>query len=144
MNKPAVKFIEYLSGNLRKDLHGKPFGLWFVIAVLLVWSLLKLTDIYYIVKGEARISVIISLIIIVPVNVVCITGLWKFNKKILNFTRYWFWVSYAVSVFLLPQYVHPDERWGTFFLMAAVMSPVLAGWYILKSSYIRILFKSDD
>jgi len=112
MNKPAVKFIEYLSGNLRKDLHGKPFGLWFVI--------------------------------IVPVNVVCITGLWKFNKKILNFTRYWFWVSYAVSVFLLPQYVHPDERWGTFFLMAAVMSPVLAGWYILKSSYIRILFKSDD
>lgn len=124
----------------RKDFHGRPAGLWSVLALLALWTLLKGSDLFFIIKGEARLSTVISSIIIVPVNIICLTGLLRRNEKIYDFTGYWFWLAYMVSVFIFPQYTAPGERAVSMFMMAVIMLPLLAGWFILRDVRLRDKF----
>lgn len=128
---------------IEKEYKGRPAGVWFVISVLSLWTLLKLSDIYFLIRGDTGIMTFISLLIIVPANLICLNGLLSYKKNLYDFTTYWLWLAYAVSVLLLPQYVHHDERWGTFLMMAVVMSPVLAAWFILKNRSIKILYNRE-
>lgn len=126
-----------------KEFIGKPAGLWVVIFILCSWSILKLSDIYFLIRGEIGIMTALSLVI-VPVNLICLKGIFTYNKRIFEFTGFWLWMTYVVSVFILPQYIHYDERPETFLLMAILMSPLLVGWLILKSSEIRKLYEKDE
>ena len=137
-------FVEPLINIIGKSYHGKPGGIWFVILILLIWTLFKLSDIYYIIKGEARVSIIISFFIIVTINTISLVGLWKRNNRILSLTRFWFMTAYIVSVIILPQYTHPDERWGAVFMMGLIMLPVLIGWFILRSFFIVNYFSGNN
>ena len=142
-----LRFYHSFAGRIKslceKELLGRPAGIWFVISVLSLWTLSKSSDIYFLIRGEKGMMTLISLLVIVPANLVCLKGLFSYSRKIYNFTTYWLWVSYMVSVFLLPQYVHYDERWETFLFMAILMSPVLASWFIIKSAAVRKLYYSS-
>jgi hypothetical protein len=143
-----LEFYHSSAGRIKsfceKKLFGRPAGIWFVIAVLTLWTLLKSMDIYSVFFGQAGMVSLFSFLVIVPANIVCLKGLLSYNLKIYNFTLYWLWAAYMISVLLLPQYIHHDERWETFLAMAIIMSPVLISWFILKIESIRKLYESGE
>lgn len=122
---------------------GRPAGVWFVIAVLGFWTVSKLSDVYFLIRSEAGINTLISFLMIVPLNLVCLKGLVTYSRSIYHFTTYWLWLAYMVAVLILPQYVHHDERWETFVMMALMMSPVIISWFILKIKSIKELYETE-
>lgn len=136
------RFSASIKSLCERKFLGRPAGIWFVIAVLGSWTMSKLCDVYLLVQGEAGINTLISLLMIVPVNLVCMKGLVTYSRSIYHFTTYWLWLAYMVAVCLLPQYVHHDERWETFLLMSFVMSPVIISWFILKSRSMKEFYEN--
>jgi hypothetical protein len=129
-----------------KHIFNRPLGLWVVLIVLGMWSIAKAADYIMFISGAAVIPEIIASTIIIPVNVYCIAGLWNYKRKAFETAKYWFWLSYILAVFIFPGYVSvfPEVRGDTRLLMAAIMSPVLIAWIILRFSSLKSMFKDDE
>jgi len=140
-------FYHILSGRIKslceREFIGRPAGIWFVIFVLFFWTLSKFSDVYFLIHGQTGMMTLISLLVIVSANLLSLKCLLSYKKSLYEFTTYWLWVAYVVSVILMPQYMHHDGRWETFLTMAVVMSPVLVSWLILRSRAIKKFFESE-
>jgi len=120
----------------------KPLSFWLILILLILWTITKCTDVYYIVIGDPEINnpIILIGLIIIPINIYCIYNLWALNPKILKFTK-----SYAGWVFFFVVYstftnVKTNQDVVYLLIVALMCLPILLIWLIIKYSSLKDYF----